>query len=167
MGRVTVALEGDLERFPAADVLQFLGFSGATGRVAFERPGERAELLLEGGRPVRAHTTRGSVRLGEALIHQHAVTETDLVAALDAQRDHLAEPLGALLVASGAVTVEDVTRGLTEVLHRIVLGILLWPAGRFHFEPGPPEPGPGVPFSTALDPLLFEGLQQADEASDG
>jgi hypothetical protein len=167
MGRVTGALEGDLERFPAADVLQFLGFSGASGRVEFERPGERAELVLEGGRPVRGHTSRGSVRLGEALVHRHALTGPALAAALAAQRDRPDEPLGALLVGSGAATVEDVTRGLTEVLQRIVLGILLWPAGRFRFEPGPPEPGAGVPFSTALDPLLFEGLQQADEAAGG
>ena len=40
-------------------------------------------------------------------------------------------------------------------------------AGRFRFEPGPPGPGSGVPFSAALDPVLFEGLQQADEASGG
>jgi len=167
VGRVSGALQGDLGRFPAADVLQFLGFSGATGRLEFTRPGERAVILIEGGRPVRARTDRGSVRLGEALVHRGAVTERGVAEALAAQRERPDEPLGGLLVASGAATAEAVTQGLGDVMHRILLGVLLWPGGAFRFEPEPAAPQAGVPFAASLDPLLFEGLQQADEATGG
>ena len=50
-------LRGDLTHFFPSEILQLLQLAQATGRLEFERPGERADLYVERGRPVYARTS--------------------------------------------------------------------------------------------------------------
>jgi len=173
MGRVTngaapappppSALEGDLARFRAAEMLQFLRLAGATGRLVLERPGERAELDLAGGTLVRAETDRGSVRLGELLVHRGDLAPGDLARALERQRAHPWRRLGAWLEDEGEVTRERIRDALGEVFGRVLLGLVTWREGRFRFEPRDAADDPGAAAGLDLDGMIFESLQLADE----
>lgn len=189
MGRLTEvrgarpALEGDLGRYRAAEILQFLRLSGATGRLVLERPGERAELHLTRGSLALATTDRGSVRLGEVLLHRGWIALDVLGEALDHQRAAPGERLAALLAARGAVSRERLRDALGEVFGRILIGVVLWREGRFRFDPadagesaeagvaGTREagalPDPGIAADIDLDGLIFESLRQADEVEEG
>lgn len=162
------ALEGDLGCYRAAEVLQFLHLSGATGILQLERPGERAEFQLVRGSLALATTDRGSVRLGEVLLHHGWIEPTTLAQTLEGPRA-AGERLAARLVARGAVSCEHLREALGEVFGRILIGVVLWREGRFRFMPC--DAGnladPGIAADLDLDGLIFESLRQADEVEEG
>ena len=157
------ALEGELGRFFASDVLQFLKLAGASGRLEFEREGERVAIAFAYGRPLWGSTTGRSVRLGDVMVHRHGLSPEDLGAALDEQRRRPGEPLGRLLREQGAAE-EQVVSAVAEVFRRIVCLLALWPDGRFRFMPGPADEPDDAALDFELDRLILEGLHQADLA---
>lgn len=156
-----VALEGDLARFGAGDVLQWMGWTQATGRVEFRRAGETIGLLLEGGRLVQARTNGRSVRTGDVLIHRGQVTPEGLAVALAAQRAHGGR-LGERLIAAGTAHPEAVRRAVEECLARVVYRLLLWKEGTFRFDPEARVEHGTLPVELALEPLVLDGLRIAD-----
>jgi glycine/D-amino acid oxidase-like deaminating enzyme len=161
------ALQGDLAHFFPSEVLQLLQLAQATGRLELERAGERADLFVERGRPVYARTSGGAVKAGQILVHRGAVSSEALERALAEQRAHPGQRLGALLVASGTATPEQIQGAVSEALRRIVYGLLLWREGSFRFLAGEQVGGEDVKLDLDLDRLLLEGLRQADEARAG
>ncbi len=149
MGRrvnAEVALEGDLARFGAGDVLQWMGWAQATGRLEFRRAGETIGLLLEGGRLVQARTNGRSVRTGDVLIHRGLLEPERLAVALSDQRQHGGR-LGERLVADGAADSEAVRRAVQECL------------ADAHADGG------SLPVELDLEPLILDGLRIADSVA--
>jgi glycine/D-amino acid oxidase-like deaminating enzyme len=161
------ALQGSLAQFFPSEVLQLLQLAQATGRLELERSGEQAELYIERGRPVFARTSGGSVRAGQILVHRGVLTSDLLERVLAEQRARPGQRVGQLLVATGAVSPEQVQGAVHEALRRIVYGLLLWREGTFRFVPGEQVAGEDVKLELDLDRLIFEGMRQADEAKAG
>jgi hypothetical protein len=158
------ALRGDLAHFFPSEVLQLLQLAQANGRLELLRPGERAELFVERGRPVFARTSGPAVSTGQILVHRGLVTREALERALGEQGAHPGRRLGALLVAAGAVSEEQMQSAVNESLRRVIFGLLLWREGSFQFHPGE-QVGPGeMKLDLDLDRLILDGLRQADEA---
>lgn len=157
----TVALEGDLARFGAGDVLQWMAWAQATGRLEFRRAGESIRLQLEGGRLVQGGTNGRSVRTGDVLIHRGQVSPEGLAIALSAQREYGGR-LGERLVALGATSGEQVRRAVEECLSRIVFRLLLWKEGSFRFDPDARADRGALPVELDLEPLVLDGLRIAD-----
>lgn len=158
------ALVGDLEHFPASEVLQFLSLVGVTGRLVLERSGERAELFFEHGRPVFARTSGLAVRTGEVLVHRGAVDRATLLEALAEQRARPGPRLASLLLARRAITREQATQAVSEVMRRILYGLTAWRAGRFDYAPGQPQAADDLDPDLDLERVILEGLSQADLA---
>jgi hypothetical protein len=156
-------LRGDLAHFFPAEILQLLQLAQATGRLELVRGEEKAEVIVERGRPVFARTTGGSVRAGEVLVHRGQVPPEALERALAEQRAHPGRRVGALLVGAGAATAEQVEEAVRETLRRILYGLMLWRDGSFRFVPGEPGPREEVRLDLDLDRLILEALRQADE----
>jgi hypothetical protein len=159
-GRV---LEGDLRHFFPAEVLQLLQLAQAHGRLELERPRETVELFIERGRPVFARTNGAAVRAGEVLVHRGLVTQEALDHALSLQHERPGERLGTLLVASGAISPEQLQHAVREVLRRIVYGVLLWREGTFRFFAGERIEAEDIQLDLELDRLILEGLRHADQ----
>jgi len=157
------ALEGDLRHFQAAEVLQLLGLACATGRLELARGGERAEILIESGRPVFARTSGPAVRTGEMLVHHGAVSRETLESVLTEQQRAPGVKLGAMMMASGKASREQVALAVSEVWRRILYGLMLWSEGSFHFEPGARLIRDLIEFDLDLDRLILEGLSQANQ----
>jgi Domain of unknown function (DUF4388) len=158
------ALAGDLRHFFPTELLQLLQLAQATGRLELKRVGEQAELYVERGHPVFARTSGGSVRAGEILVHLRQLTAAALERALAEQKARPGERLGALLVARGEVTPEQVQGAVRESLRRIVYGLLLWREGRFLFVPDERVEEEDIRLDLDLDRLILEGLRIADQS---
>jgi hypothetical protein len=157
------ALPGDLARFVATDVIQFLRFAGATGRLEFDRHGERVTLAFAGGRPEWATTSGRAVRLGDVLVHRGAIRRDTLEAAI--ADDAEPGPVGAIARRRGA-SAEQVDAAVCEVFRRIVCLLALWPDGTFRFVPGAAGVVDDAGLDLELDRVLLESLNQADLALD-
>lgn len=164
---LTPALAGDLAHFGLGDVLQLLRLALATGRLELERPGERAELQIVRGRPAAARRSGRAVRTGDVLLHRRLLEPRALERALERQRREPGTPIGALLAGSGDAAPEAVAAAVEEVIRRVVVGLALWPAGRFAFEPGAGLAPAAVPLALDVDRLLLEAFPQADLARAG
>jgi len=149
---VSSALEGDLKHFFPTEVLQLLQLAQADGRLELSRPGESADLYFERGRPVFARTDGAAVRAGEVLVHRGQVAREALERALELQRRHPGERLGALLVSAGIATPEQVQQAVHETLRR------------FRFHPGESVAGEDIQLDLDLDRLILEGLRFADQS---
>jgi hypothetical protein len=158
------ALGGDLAHFFPSEIMQLLQLAQATGRLELERPGERAELFVERGRPVFARTTGAAVSTGQILVHRGLITRETLERALAEQGAHPGRRLGTLLVAAGAVGQEQMQSAVNEALRRVIFGLLLWREGTFTFHVGEQVGSEDVKLDLDLDRLILEGLRQADEA---
>ncbi len=156
-------LEGDLRHFFPTEVLQLLHLSQANGRLELERPGERAELFLERGRPVFARTDGPSVRAGQVLVHRGLLAPERLERALAEQQARPGRRLGELLVSEGLVEPHDLADAVRDVLRRIVYRVLLWRDGRFRFFDGEQADGEDIQIDLELDRMILEGLRQADQ----
>ena len=161
------ALRGELAHFFPSEILQLLQLAQATGRLELERPGERAELYVERGRPVFARTSGTAVSTGQILVHRGIITREALQRALAEQGAHPGQRLGALLVAAGAVSDEQMQSAVNESLRRVIFGLLLWREGTFRFLPGEQVGSEDVKLDLDIDRLILEGLRQADEARAG
>lgn len=156
-------LVGELHHFFPTEVLQLLSLSQANGRLELERPGERAELFIERGRPVFARTDGQTVRAGQVLVHRGIVTPEALELALSMQQERPGQRLGEMLLDSGLVTPTQLADAVRDVLRRIVYRVLLWRDGRFRFYPGERAEGEDIQIDLDLDRMILEGLRQADQ----
>ena len=157
------ALEGDLQYFFPTEVFQLLQLGQANGRLDLMRARETVELWFERGRPVFARTSGASVRAGEVLVHRGLLSNDALSLALAEQSARPGTRLGAMLVASGAITPEQLQAAVRETLRRIVYGVLLWREGRFRFHPGERVEAEDIQLDLDLDRLILEGLRLADQ----
>jgi hypothetical protein len=161
------ALRGDLAHFFPSEILQLLQLAQATGCLELERPGEHARLFVERGRPVFARTTGTAVSTGQILVHRGIITRDTLQRALAEQSAHPGRRLGALLVAAGALSQEEMQSAVNESLRRVIFGLLLWREGTFRFVAGEQVGAEELKLDLDLDRLILEGLRQADEARAG
>jgi hypothetical protein len=143
----------------------------ATGKLEIAREGEQARLDFERGRLVFARTSGNSVRAGEVLVHQGAVSPDAIESALSEQRGHAEgrdrPRIGELLVRARAATEGQVAAAVRETLRRIVYGVLLWREGRFRFVPGERADAENIRLDLDIDRLILEGLRLADQARGG
>jgi len=140
-----------------------LCLAGATGRIVFERSGERLEVDLDHGRIVRAGSSRGSVRLGEALVHGGAMGEADLEHALSERPARSRALLGEWIVDRHLAERSDVVNALGDVVRRVLLGLVLWRGGRFRFEPHDNPPAVSLLPELDVERTLLDALRLADE----
>jgi hypothetical protein len=169
---LSFALEGSLEHFQPAEILQLLQLAQSTGRLELERPpagpgpGETVEVFFERGRPVLVRTTGHTVRTGEILVHRGRARPEAVASVLEAQRRGDRRPVGELLASRGAASPEHVVHAVHEGMCRILFGALLWRAGGFRFHPGE-RADTEMPLDLDLDRVILEGLRLADQARSG
>jgi len=160
-GHAPPALSGDLARFRVHDLCQLLGLSQATGRLYLRAPGVHGVIEVEHGGVVGAAIRPNPERLGRILRQSGVVSPNALDQALARKLAGDERPLGAILVQSQALGVETLQRALEEQHRAALQALLVLPAGRFAFKPGPPSGQARYRFD--FEGLLFEALTRLDE----
>ena len=104
-----VALEGSLKDFGLADILQLIFFQRKTGVLTMESRLDKVRLLVIDGNIVGAESKRRieANRLGKVLVKKGLITEKDLQAVLNEQKNSNIK-LGNLLVRKGIVQKEEI-----------------------------------------------------------
>ena len=160
-GHAAPALSGDLARFRVHDLCQLLGLSQATGRLYLKAPGVHGVIEVEGGGVVGAAIRPNPERIGRILRQSGAVSERALDQALAQKLAGDQRPLGAILVQSQAIAGETLQRALADQHRAALQALLLLPAGRFAFKPGPATGQTRFRFD--FEGLLLEALTRMDE----
>lgn len=160
-----MAIEGPLRELKVEDVLQLLDLTRKTGvlTIRSERLSDEALVHFERGAIVFATRRRSARRLGQQLLRDGKVTESELERALATQREDPMRRLGEILLEMGSVDADELERHLRFQIEETVYDLLAWEEGYFRFEETPNRPGARAAITVRVESLLMEGARRIDE----
>jgi hypothetical protein len=163
-------LSGTFTTMPFADLLQWLGDSRRSGTLSVNLDFEERFLRFDTGKIAGYGSDDPMARdIGRLCLQRGLTNEPRLFAALEAQKQsHM--PLADVLVASGFVESEQLEAAVRSHVEETVLGLFLFPDGRFDFmEVAPREIEQWMPPEYELAEhidvrgVLMEGMRRLDE----
>jgi hypothetical protein len=164
-------LSGSFATMPFADLLQWLSDSRRSGTLAVVLEFEERYLRFADGAIVAYGSDDPMARdLGRLCLLRGLCNEKQLMAAMDVQRESQM-PLGDVLVSSGTLSHATLDDAVRAHVQETVLGLFLWPDGRFSFtdEIAPLDAAVYMPPEYELDEslptrgILMEGMRRLDE----
>jgi len=164
-------LSGTFATMPFADLLQWISDARRSGtlQVGLEFE-ERYLRFVDGSIGAYGSDDPMARDLGRLCLLRGLCDEAVILDAVEAQRrSHM--PLGDVLVSAGAVTHEQLEEAVRSHVEETVLGLFLWPEGRFTYRDEiapddvaqfmPPEYELSEPIPTRA--ILMEGMRRLDE----
>lgn len=159
-------LEGDLERFSLPDLLHLFYAGRRDGALVLESEAAETKIFVESGRPVAAHSTKSEMRLGAVLERQGRIAGMRLRKALD-RHDNSTLRLGQALLVEGALSEADLLAALKVQASSAMFDAFSWDGGAFAFYDGVPVPLKAVRVDLDFHSLLMEGVRRLDPGRTG
>jgi Domain of unknown function (DUF4388)/Type II secretion system (T2SS), protein G len=159
-----MALQGTLQDFGIAEILQLIGQQAKSGVLHLEAGDEEIHIQMADGCVVSAEYAgrRQRDRLGAMLVRAGLLARADLDRALEAQRRTLRR-LGDLLVEMGLVAKDDLREMTALQTTETVYRLFAWKSGTYAFEPGEVEWDAETVTPLRAESLLMEGFRRVDE----
>jgi tetratricopeptide (TPR) repeat protein len=160
-----MAIRGSLKEASLADVLQLLALGQKTGCLSVIDRSNIAHLYFDRGRICYASLVNRRDRLGDILVKNGRITQTQLDRAVARQAEEREKRLGELLIEEGAITRADLERYMRVQIQEAVYLLFTWTRGTFNFETDVRPEGQDVLVSINPESLLLEGARRVDEWS--
>jgi hypothetical protein len=167
-------LTGDLKHFPIIDIIQLLHGSRKSGVLRLSGERGESQLVFHEGGLVSANYLNSRVRIGQVLVSAGAITEDQLVRALEIQESagDRRQPLVNTLLEQGMVDETEAYNCLESLIEMTIIEVMTWKEGRFSLEMGAVGGTDGYRFSKTSFPqrillnsqgVLMEALRIYDE----
>jgi hypothetical protein len=130
-----MSLFGKLEDTPLQELLQVMVASRVTGRLRLTARDREGIVVLRQGNIVYAASSSARQTLGNLLLLDGLVTESQLSDALDKQhaaRDE--QRLGSILIAMGAIDEETLAQVVRQQTERVMTEFVTWEKGYFKLD---------------------------------
>jgi hypothetical protein len=154
-------LKGTLDDFTLADVFRLLSLAGRTGKLDVERSAGSGRVFFRDGEIYFADSSLTREPLGKKLIRARAVTETQLMKALD-QAAAGEGRVGEILVSSGVATTEQLQSAVRQQIEDAVFEMLHWDRGVYSWDPNV-QADAEVPIAVSVENLIMEASRRLDE----
>lgn len=154
-------LNGTLDDFLLPDIFRLLSGARKTGRLEVVRSAGRGDVFFRDGEVYFAESTLSRELVGQKLVRSGALTDGQLMSALDGQAESGGR-LGEVLLASDGVTPEQLQTALMSQVEDAVFDLLRWEAGEFEWSPGV-ESSPEIAIAVSVENLIMEGSRRLDE----
>jgi len=151
---------GTLGRLALPELLRELQSTAATGILSLVAGGARKALYLRDGRVVFATSNQTSDRLGEVLLREGKITPEQNEASVRALTSGRRQ--GRSLIELGALTPDELWRAVQSQVREIVLSVLVWDEGEFHFEESVLPERERITVDLDVTALVLEGVRRAD-----
>jgi Domain of unknown function (DUF4388) len=156
-----MAFAGDLSTIILPDILAWVTSRRKTGTLDLKRRSTQKKLAFRMGRLESSWSNDPRETLGQALIRERLLDEQQLFEAL-IEQEKGSQRLGAILVARGMISDEQLLRILRWKAEEIVYDCFLWGDGQFDFQDGAPAPGAvNLDMDTSL--VIREGAHRLEE----
>jgi len=161
-----MALEGFLQEFGLADILQLIYFQRKTGILNIEGKVDNIDLSFINGNisGLKSHRRPESSRIGKILIKRGLITQKDLDTAIEMQKNEGIK-IGNIFVKHGLVSKE----AFMEIVHGQIIDtivqIFTWKEGKYQFDPQGVPADKEMPINLDTQHLLMDGLRIVDEWS--
>jgi hypothetical protein len=168
-----MGLVGRLEDLALPDIFHIISLTRKTGKLTLTRREGTGVVIFKNGQVMYAAADSVRDTLGNILVCQKLITESSLIAALEAQhRSPTGKRLGALLVEKGCLTKEVLEKVIRQQIEKIIYEFLAWKNGFFKFDLSAVRDGEEVEVDAkdflleeglSTDYLLLEGMKRLDE----
>ena len=184
-----MALQGSLQTMSVPDLLQFLAVGRKTGLLKFSHRKVVKGIYFENGIIIGSSTTDPREYLGQVLIHYGKITEDQLQAAMEAQREEVQSPkskvqspggagsldkgkqsravskrrLGQVLVDQGIISESEVIEVLEIRTLDIIYDLFIWKEATFEFCAADPLPPDFTRVHVEPNRVIMEGVYRSDE----
>lgn len=161
-----MALEGFLQEFGLADILQLIYFQRKTGLLYIEGKADKINLNFIDGNIVSLESQRRmeSNRLGKILIKKKLITQKDLDTAIDMQKTEGIKT-GSVFVKYELVSKEVLTEIIQAQIIETLVQTFTWKEGRYKFIPQEVSVDSDLPICLDTQHMLMDGLRIVDEWS--
>lgn len=161
-----MALEGFLQEFGLADILQLIYFQRKTGLLYIEGKADKINLSFIDGNIVSLESQRRleSNRLGKILIKKKLITQKDLDTAIEIQKTEGIKT-GNVFVKYELVSKEVLTEIIQEQIIETLVQIFTWKEGRYKFTSQDVLADSELPICLDTQHMLMDGLRIVDEWS--
>jgi hypothetical protein len=159
-----MGLEGSIEDFGLADILQLLYFQKKTGLLTVDGRLGRIKVYFHSGNIIAAESKKKmeEKRLGKILVKKGLISEEKLREVLE-QKKSSRQKIGSLLVKDGIVSKEEVEEIIVNQLTEIVVQLFNWKKGTYEFKAQKVQPDKELEISVDTQHLLMDGLRIVDE----
>jgi hypothetical protein len=154
-------LKGTLDDFTLPDVFRLMSFAKKTGRVDVVRSAGQGKVWFREGEVYYAESSLSKEPLGQKLVRSRALTEGQLMKALDEQASSK-QRLGTVLLESGVVTEDQLEGAVRQQIEDAIFDLLRWELGEFAWEPGG-EFETEVHIGVSVENLIMEASRRLDE----
>ncbi len=157
-----MALYGNLSTFPVTDLLQWVENARKSGILEVERNHVNKCMVFRTGRVVAVSSNDPPSLLGQVLLARGAIDEATLRAAL-ARQEAEGGNLGAILIASGAVTEGEVLEQIAAKAEETVYSLFDCADAFFQFHEDGEPPRNLIEVDLKIQDVLLRGLKRFDE----
>jgi hypothetical protein len=154
-------LKGTLDDFTLPDVFRLMSFAKKTGCVDVVRSAGQGKVYFREGEVYYAESSLSKEPLGQKLVRSRALTEGQLMKALDEQASSK-ERLGAVLINSGLVTEDQLESAVRQQIEDAIFDLLRWELGEFEWAPDA-QVATEVQIGVSVENLIMEASRRLDE----
>ena len=157
-----MAISGELETMPLAEVLQWAGAHGKSGLLEIERDRLVTRIRFHEGRIVGCSSTDPSSLLGHFLISRGKITERTLNYALTQQKE-TGESLPEILLEIGVLTVDELHSLVRTKAEESIYRLFDWKNASFRFRTDAPTDHYKVEISLSVEETILEGERHQED----
>src|SRR5256885_12589742 len=129
-----MAIKGSLKEASLPDVLQLLAMGKKTGCLAVTHRSNFGYIFFEKGRICYASIVNRRDRLGDMLVKNSVISQTELDNAIAAQAKARDKRIGELLVEQGALAREELHQYVRRQIEEAVYFLFTWMQGTFNID---------------------------------
>lgn len=159
-------MEGVLEEFGLADILQLIYFQKKSGVLNVIGSKDTVKIRLINGNISGVDSKRklGDFKLGSILVKKGLITSDNLNVALEIQKEEKIK-LGVVFLRRGLVSEEVLLEAIKERITEAIANVFAWKEGRYEFIAQEIFLDSELPVSIDTQHLLMDGLRTVDEWS--
>ncbi len=161
-----IILSGELKELSIADVMQFIGMTGLSGKLSVVTKALSGEIYFDKGQIVFATAAKQGFRrfLSDFIIEDGKIDTAALKAALVKAKER-SLPIGRVLVQEGYITEDELMGYLKELAKESLDIIIMAEEGHFYFEDTPlPMNLSDIKFRIPTSSIILDGLRKLDES---
>jgi hypothetical protein len=157
-------LQGSLQEFSLANVLQLVKMSAKTGVLTLERRHEHGRVYFRDGQVYYATLEPQVMPLGERLVRAGHIKQEHLDEALAEQRGEASgSRIGAILVNKGYLDRGVLAAAVADQIEETAFSLLTWTEGQFEFKAGGPAADEDIIVELSVEGVIMDGVRRLDE----
>lgn len=161
-----LSLEGNIEDFSIAEIIQFIAMGRKTGTLVIEGVREQVSIYFKDGKAVYANPVYQREHLGNILVKHGVVTRDDINEARGRQKELNGRGervrVGSVLISMGLLSKDQLSKYVTDQIKESIYTIMAEKSGFFKFLPDIDVSPQDIVIALDIEETILEGTRLID-----